>query len=38
MGISVNSWYHSPGHGQLCQLIYMLWADTRYRGWIDGSA
>jgi hypothetical protein len=30
MRIDVNSWYYSPDHGQLCQVIEIqtLWGDT----------
>ena len=34
-----NSWYFSPDHGQLCQVIesQMLWGETTYRVWLPGN-
>ncbi|MFH1718538.1 MAG: helicase-related protein [Planctomycetota bacterium] len=39
MSISANSWYYSPDHGQLCQVIetQTLWGDTTCRVWLPGS-
>ncbi len=39
MRIDVNSWYYSPDHGQLCQVIEIqtLWGDTTCRVWLSGS-
>ena len=37
--IDANSWYYSPDHGQLCQVIetQILWGDTTCRVWLPGS-
>ena len=37
--IDANSWYYSPDHGQLCQVIesQTLWGDTTCRVWLPGS-
>lgn len=37
--IDANSWYFSPDHGQLCQVIesQTLWGDTTCRVWLPGS-
>ena len=34
----VNSWYYSPDHGQLCQVIeaQTLWGETTCRVWLPG--
>ena len=39
MRIDANSWYYSPDHGQLCQVIetQTLWGDTTCRVWLPGS-
>lgn len=39
MRIDANSWYYSPDHGQLCQVIetQMLWGETTCRVWLPGS-
>ncbi len=39
MRIDANSWYHSPDHGQLCQVIetQTLWGETTCRVWLPGS-
>ncbi|MBN2137802.1 MAG: DEAD/DEAH box helicase family protein, partial [Sedimentisphaerales bacterium] len=36
--IEPNSWYFSPDHGQLCQVIeaQTLWGETICRGWLPG--
>ena len=38
MRIDANSWYYSPDHGQLCQVIeaQMLWGETTCRVWLPG--
>jgi superfamily II DNA or RNA helicase len=38
MSISANSWYYSPDHGQLCQVIeaQTLWGETTCRVWLPG--
>ena len=38
MSISVNNWYFSPDHGQLCQVIesQTLWGETTCRVWLPG--
>ena len=38
MRIDVNSWYYSPDHGQLCQVIEArtLWGETTCRVWLPG--
>lgn len=37
--INANSWYYSPDHGQLCQVIetQTLWGDTICRVRLPGS-
>ena len=37
--IDANSWYYSPDHGQLCQVIetQILWGDMTCRVWLTGS-
>ncbi len=39
MRIDANSWYYSPDHGQLCQVIEIqtLWGGTTCRVWLPGS-
>jgi hypothetical protein len=39
MRIDANTWYYSPDHGQLCQVIetQTLWGDTTCRVWLPGS-
>ncbi|HXK89235.1 MAG TPA: helicase-related protein [Thermosynergistes sp.] len=36
--IRVNSWFYSPDHGQLCQVIeaQTLWGETTCRVWLPG--
>ena len=36
--IAVGSWYYSPDHGQLCQVIesQTLWGETTCRVWLPG--
>ena len=36
---NANSWYHSPDHGQFCEVIetQILWGDTTCRVWLPGS-
>jgi superfamily II DNA or RNA helicase len=36
--IDANSWYYSPDHGQLCQVIeaQTLWGETTCRVWLPG--
>ncbi len=38
MRIDANSWYYSPDHGQLCQVIeaQTLWGETTCRVWLPG--
>ena len=38
MRINANSWYFSPDHGQLCQVIetQTLWGETTCRVWLPG--
>ncbi len=38
MRIDANSWYFSPDHGQLCQVIesQTLWGETTCRVWLPG--
>ena len=38
MRMDVNSWYYSPDHGQLCQVIeaQTLWGETTCRVWLPG--
>ncbi len=38
MRIDPNSWYYSPDHGQLCQVIeaQTLWGETTCRVWLPG--
>jgi len=38
MRIDANSWYHSPDHGQLCQVIeaQTLWGEKTCRVWLPG--
>ncbi len=38
MRIDANSWYYSPDHGQLCQVIeaQTLWGETTCRVWLAG--
>ncbi len=38
MEIEANSWYYSPDHGQLCQVIetQTLWGETTCRVWLPG--
>ena len=38
MSIDANSWYFSPDHGQLCQVIetQTLWGETICRVWLPG--
>ena len=38
MRIDANSWYYSPDHGQLCQVIEVqtLWGETTCRVWLPG--
>ena len=38
MSISVNNWYFSPDHGQLCQVVesQTLWGETTCRVWLPG--
>ena len=38
MRINANSWYFSPDHGQLCQVIetQSLWGETTCRVWLSG--
>jgi len=38
MRIDANSWYYSPDHGQLCQIIeaQTLWGETTCRVWLPG--
>lgn len=38
MSIFANSWYYSPDHGQLCQVIeaQTLWGETTCRVWLPG--
>lgn len=38
MRIDANSWYYSPDHGQLCQVIeaQALWGETTCRVWLPG--
>lgn len=38
MRIDENSWYYSPDHGQLCQVIeaQTLWGETTCRVWLPG--
>jgi len=38
MWIDANSWYYSPDHGQLCQVIetQTLWGETNCRVWLPG--
>lgn len=38
MRIDANSWYYSPNHGQLCQVIeaQTLWGETICRAWLPG--
>lgn len=38
MRIDANSWYYSPDHGQLCQVIeaQILWGETTCRVWLPG--
>ncbi len=37
--VDANSWYDSPDHGQLCQVIEFqtFWGDTTCRVWLPGS-
>ena len=39
MRIDATSWYYSPGHGELCQVIesQTLWGDKTCRVWMPGS-
>lgn len=36
--VNANSWYFSPDHGQLCQVIdsQTLWGETTCRVWLPG--
>jgi len=38
MRIDANSWYYSPDHGQICQVIeaQTLWGETTCRVWLPG--
>ncbi len=38
MRIDANSWYYSPDHGQLCQVIeaQTLWGEMTCRVWLPG--
>jgi len=38
MRIDANSWYYSPDHGELCQVIeaQTLWGETTCRVWLPG--
>jgi hypothetical protein len=38
MRIDADSWYYSPDHGQLCQVIeaQTLWGETTCRIWLPG--
>ena len=38
MQIDSNSWYYSPDHGQICQVIeaQTLWGETTCRVWLPG--
>ena len=38
MRIDANSWYYSPEHGQICQVIeaHALWGETTCRVWVPG--
>jgi len=38
MSISINNWYFSPDHGQLCQVVesQTLWGETTCRVWLPG--
>jgi len=38
MRIDANSWYYSPDHGQICQVIesQTLWDETTCRVWLPG--
>ena len=40
MQIDVNSWYYSPDHGQLCQVIESrtLWGETTCQVWLPGRS